>query len=80
MLKVPDKGIAYLNMGLDAWKRLLGPIASELLSMLKGTYVVLRTGQLFRPMFMKNHASFKLTMDIDMVKLWPGVAKALWKG
>jgi hypothetical protein len=78
MLKIPDKDIAYLNLGLDAWKRRLGPIASELLSVLEGTYVVSRTGQPFRPMFMKNHAS--LTMDGAMEKLWPSVAKAVWKG
>ena len=37
MLKVPDKDIPYLNLGLDAWKRRLGAIASELLSVLEGT-------------------------------------------
>ena len=78
MLKVPDKDIAYLNKGLEAWERRLGPIAAELRAVLEGTYVVSRTGQPYRPMFMKNHPS--LTEDGAMDKLWPGVAKCVWKG
>ena len=38
MLKVQDKDIAYLNKGLDAWKARLGTVATELLSVLEGTY------------------------------------------
>ena len=78
MLKVPDKDIAYLNQGLAAWTARIGTGAKELMAVLEGTYCISRTGQPFRPMFLKNHAS--LYQDDAMEKLWPSIAKCVWKG
>jgi len=48
------------------------------MAVLEGTYCISRTGQPFRPMFYKNHAS--LYQDDALEKLWPSIAKSVWKG
>ena len=49
---------------------------TEVRALLEGTYAISR-GQLFRPFFMRNHAS----LDAEATTaLWPTVAKLLWRG
>ena len=64
-------------MAIDAWERRLGSLSLELRSLLEGTYVISRSGQPFRPFFLRNHPSLD---DDAMEALWPTVKTMLWKG
>ena len=74
--KVPDKDVAYITLGKEAWRRRLGTLSAELETLLDGNYCVSRSGQTFAPMFMRNHPS----LDEEALEmLWPTIAKMLWK-
>jgi hypothetical protein len=77
LINVPAHDGAYITMAIDAWERRLGSLSLELRSLLEGTYVISRSGQPFRPFFLRNHPSLD---DDAMEALWPTVAKMLWKG
>jgi hypothetical protein len=64
-------------MAIDVWERRPGSLSLELRSLLEGTYVISRSGQPFRPFFLRNHPSLD---DDAMEVLWPTVTKMLWKG
>ena len=53
-------------------------MATELLSVLEGTYEISRSGQPFMRIFFKNHKS--LYEDDALTLLWPTIAKDIWKG
>ena len=77
LISVPAHDGAYITMAIDAWERRLGSLSLELRSLLEGTYVISRSGQPFRPFFLRNHPSLD---DEAMEALWPTIAKMLWKG
>ena len=74
--RVPDKDVAYITFGKEAWRRRLGSLSAELETLLDGNYCVSRTGQTYAPMFLRNHPSLD-EEALDM--LWPTIAKMLWK-
>ena len=77
LINVPRTDGTYITKAIGAWERRLGTLSLELRALLEGTYVISRSGQPFRPFFMRNHASLD---EEAMDALWPTVAKMLWKG
>ena len=77
LINVPSHDGTYITKAISAWEQRLGSLSLELRSLLEGTYVISRTGQPFRPFFLRNHPSLD---DEAMEALWPTVAKMLWKG
>jgi len=77
LINVPPTDVTYITMAIDAWERRLGTLSLELRALLEGTYVISRSGQPFRPFFMRNHPS----LDAESMEiLWPVIAKMLWRG
>lgn len=79
MLKVPSTDAAYLSFGKRNWEQSLGSLSAELQTILDGNYVISKSKQIIRPGFQKNHPSWENYPD-RQAKLWPEIAKMLWKG
>ena len=77
LINVPSHDGTYVTKAISAWEQRLGSLSLELRALLEGTYVISRSGQPFRPFFLRNHPSLD---EEAMEALWPTVAKMLWKG